>query len=449
VKLLENRVLRGFRIGRLSLGLTGSYLGYQFQNLFLDEQTRESKKRSFQAIAARRIRRELESLKGPVMKLGQMLSMQSHLLSDDVVAELGNLQMRAPPMHPTLARAQFKASFGRFPEEVFRSFTPEPFAAASLGQVHQAITQEGEIVAVKIQYPAIRSAIEDDFKLLRSLAMPARIRGRQHELVFAELEEGILRETDYKNEGQNIDFFRERLKPLPFVRVPLVHWDYSTDRILTMSFIPGEPLPYFLKEMRPSQTERDEIGQRLLKLFEVQLHRIHAMHVDPHPGNYLIDKDGTIGLVDFGCVKRFSADFIELMRAFERRAWLEGERESRRMLQLIWGPEIHKQPRLAAKLFRNVLDFYEMLFPSPGTGSTVIDFGDPKFLNMMIHLWKDSLQCKSVNPEFVFYQRAEMGLYNLLHFLRARLNPTVAVAEVDKQIGADKREAPHLSGLKR
>jgi predicted unusual protein kinase regulating ubiquinone biosynthesis (AarF/ABC1/UbiB family) len=420
---IPNRPLsRGFRIGKLGLSLTGSYIGYQFQNLFLNRDERAESRKSFQTKAARRIRQELESLKGPVMKLGQMLSMQSHLMPEEVLGELANLQMRAPAMHGSLARAQFRASFGKFPEEVFREFSTEPFAAASLGQVHRAVTHHGEIVAVKIQYPAIRSAIEDDFKLLRSVAMPARLRGRQHELVFAELEQGILRETDYKNEGQNIDFFRERLQPLPFVRVPLVYWDYSTDRILTMSLIPGAPLPDFLKEKRPSQTRRDEIGQRLLELFEVQLHRIHAMHVDPHPGNYLIDRDGTIGLVDFGCVKRFSADFIELMHAFERRAWLEGGSETRRMLQLIWGPEIHKQPRLAAKLFRNVLDFYEMLFPSPGSGSTVVDFGDPKFLNMMVHLWKDSLQCKSVNPEFVFYQRAEMGLYNLLHLLRARID---------------------------
>ena len=85
--------------------------------------------------------------------------------------------MQAPGMHPTLARAQFKSALGRYPEEVFRKFEPEPFAAASLGQVHRAITRQGETVAVKIQYPAIRTAIENDFKLFRSLTLPGRATG--------------------------------------------------------------------------------------------------------------------------------------------------------------------------------------------------------------------------------------------------------------------------------
>jgi predicted unusual protein kinase regulating ubiquinone biosynthesis (AarF/ABC1/UbiB family) len=360
----ERPIGRGFRIGKLGLSLTGSYLGYQFQNLFLNrEEKRAEKRKAFQNKAARQIREELESLKGPVMKLGQMLSMQSHLMPEEVLGELSKLQMRAPAMHASLARAQFKASFGKFPEEVFREFNPEPFAAASLGQVHRAVTKRGETVAVKIQYPAIRSAIKDDFKLLRSAAIPARLLLRSHEPVIAEIEQGILKETDYVNEARNIDFFRERLQALPFVRIPLVHHDLSTDRILTMSFISGQPLPDFLKQEKPTSELRNKIGTRLWQLFDLQLHRIHAMHVDPHPGNYLVETDGTIGLVDFGCVKRFSADFIKLMRLFDERAWLQGEGGSRRILELVWGPEILEQPRLAAKLFRDLIDFYEMILP--------------------------------------------------------------------------------------
>src|SRR6185436_4169690 len=240
------RIGRGFRIGRLGLALTGSYLGYQFQNVFLDKEERREKRKSFQTKAARQMREGLGSLKGPVMKLGQMLSMQSHLLPEEVLSELANLQMRAPAMHSTLARAQFKASFGKFPEDVFRSFADEPFAAASLGQVHRAVTKDGQDVAVKIQYPAIRTAIEDDFKLLRSAALPARFTGHATESMVAEVERGILEETDYVNEGRNIDFFRVQLKSLDYIRVPFVHWDLSTDRVLTMSLVLGEPLPDFL-----------------------------------------------------------------------------------------------------------------------------------------------------------------------------------------------------------
>lgn len=425
------RIGRGFRIGRLGLSLTGSYLGYQFQNLFLNARERPQKRKSFQAKAARQIREELESLKGPVMKLGQMLSMQSHLLPEEVLSELANLQMRAPAMHPTLARAQFKASFGKFPEDVFRSFGVEPFAAASLGQVHRAVTKDGQDVAVKIQYPAIRTAIEDDFKLLRSAALPARVSGHATEAMIAEVERGMRQETDYVNEGKNIDFFRAQLKSL--VRVPFVHWDLSTDRILTMSFVSGQPLPDFLARKKPGQEARDRIGAQLLRLFDLQLHHIHVIHADPHPGNYLIDENGTIGLVDFGCVKRFSAEFIEVMRAFEQRIWLQGEEHARRLARLIWGPAVFDKSRLARKLLKDSIDFYEMLFPPPTGRSAVVDFGDAKILTAMFRIWNECLRSKTVNPEFAYYARAEMGLYNLLHMLRAKLDTCAVLAKLGGQ----------------
>jgi len=423
----QSRIGRGLRIGRLGLSLTGSYLGYQFQNLFLKERDRPEKRMSFQKNAARQIRKELESLKGPVMKLGQMLSMQSHILPEEVLSELANLQMRAPAMHPTLARAQFKASFGKFPEEVFREFTPEPFAAASLGQVHRAITKAGEAIAVKIQYPAIRTAIEQDFKLLRSASFPMRLTGHATEAMIAEVERGMLQETDYVNEGRNIDSFRERLKSLDYVCVPRVHWDLSTDRVLCMSFIRGEPLPDFLARNKPSQEARNQLGIRLLKLFNMQLHRMDQIHADPHPGNYLIDSDGTIGLVDFGCVKQFSPEFIELMRAFEERAWLRGNEQARRMVYLIWGAEASRKPRLARQLLDQAIEFYEMLFPGASGRTPVVDFGSDKVLKAIFRIWNDCLRAKTVNPEFAFYSRAEMGLYNLLHLLRARIDTSAVL----------------------
>jgi predicted unusual protein kinase regulating ubiquinone biosynthesis (AarF/ABC1/UbiB family) len=432
----QSRIGRGFRIGKLGLSLTGSYLGYQFQNLFLDERERPEKQKSFQKKAAQQIRKELESLKGPVMKLGQILSMQSQALPEEVLSELANLQMRAPGMHPTLARAQFKASFGKFPEEVFRRFSPEPFAAASLGQVHRAVTKAGEDIAVKIQYPAIRTAIEHDFKLLRSASFPARLTGHATEAMILEVERGMLQETDYVNEGRNIDFFREQLELLDYVRVPRVHWDLSTDRILSMSFIVGEPLPDFLAENKPSQETRNVLGIRLLELFNLQLHRMDQIHADPHPGNYLIGSDGTIGLVDFGCVKKFSPEFIELMHAFEERAWLRGDEHARRMAYLIWGPQAASKPQLARKLLEQAIEFYGMLFPPANSKSAVVDFRNDKILNAMFRIWNNCLRAKTVNPEFAFYTRAEMGLYNLLHLLRAKIDTSAALVKFYERLAA-------------
>ena len=414
-------------MGKLGFGLAGRYVSYQLQKCFLDKSKRVEHGKLFKAVAALQVREELQSLKGPIMKLGQMLSMQSQVLPEEVMHELANLQMRAPAMHPTLARAQFKAAYGKFPEELFAQFSAAPFAAASLGQVHNAVTKSGEQVAVKIQYPAIRSTIENDFKLLRSISLPARLSKFSSEAVIAELEQGILKETDYVNEGKNLDFFREKLKPLSFVKIPTVFWDLTTDRVLTMSLVPGQPLSDFLSKENPSEQMRNQIGSRLLALFFYQVRHAHSIHADPHPGNYLIDPSGRIALVDFGCVKKFSPDFIELVRAFGQPDWHASPEKSRYIARLIWGRKIANQPRIARKLLNETKQFHDNVF---GTRAAV-DFGDPDVLRQMVHLWTESIRRKGVNPEFAFYGRAEIGLYNVLHQLRAKIVTTAVLDNLE------------------
>jgi len=198
-----------------------------------------------------------------------------------------------------------------------------------------------------------------------------------------------------------------------------------------MSFISGEPLPDFITNTKPSQEMRNQIGVQLVELFHLQIHRLRALHADPHPGNYLIKADGTIGLVDFGCVKKFSANFIEIMRAFEQRIWLQGEGHCDRMARLIWGPAILKKARLARELLKRAIHFYEMLFPGLTGGGRVVDFGDPKILKAMFRIFNDNVRNKTVNPEFAFYARAEMGLYNLLHLLRAKVDTSAILEKFD------------------
>src|SRR5262249_18317497 len=146
------------------------------------------------------------------------------------------------PMHPSLARAQFRGSLGRAPEDVFRSFEPEPFAAASLGQVHHAVTKKGEPVVVKIQYPGIRDAIAGDFRWVRTLNIGTQLSRLIPKDVIDELEVQIMAETDYTREAKNIAFFRERLSDTDWMTVPRVWPELSTDRVLTMSLVEGKYL---------------------------------------------------------------------------------------------------------------------------------------------------------------------------------------------------------------
>lgn len=166
---------------RLGAGLAGNFLAYQMQRPFSSAEADTSRKDEMHRKSARQVREELQNLRGPMMKVGQALSMQVHELRPEWIHELSALQMQAPPMHYSLMRAQFKASIGKYPEEVFKSFEEEPCAAASLGQVHWAVTKDGEEVAVKVQYPAVREAVEEDFQFLRRVGLPIRMTGHLDE----------------------------------------------------------------------------------------------------------------------------------------------------------------------------------------------------------------------------------------------------------------------------
>jgi predicted unusual protein kinase regulating ubiquinone biosynthesis (AarF/ABC1/UbiB family) len=356
------------------------------------------------------------------MKVGQALSMQTHLLGPELIEELSALQMQAPPMHPTLMRAQFKAGFGKYPEEVFRSFEPEPFAAASLGQVHWAVTESGEDVAVKIQYPAMREAIESDFQALRAAGFVGRLTGHLKKSLIQEVERGIVEETDYVNEAKNIGHFRKALAPLDFVRVPEVHRELSSDQVLTMSRVPGLRLQEFLKT-NPSQELRDQLGAGLTRLFFFQLFRVQALHADPHPGNYLFNNDGTIGLVDFGCLKYLKPEVVRCYAQFWSREWVNDSKLYAEIIRVVFGPKTSPNELRVRRCMSEIRRFYDEFHPLEKT-QKALDLGDSKFMDRMAELAKTILKNKFLSPEFIFLSRTESGMCNLLHILKARVLTT-------------------------
>ncbi len=431
----DGMVGRGFRLGKLGFGLVGSYLSYQAQNFLLGESDQDQRKARFKRKASRHVRDELGALKGPVMKLGQILSMQTEILPDEALAELATLQMRAPGMHASLARAQFKSSLGKFPEEVFREFDEEPFAAASLGQVHRAVTRDGEKVAVKIQYPAIRAAIENDFRLLRSATLPGQLTGHLPTALLDEIQRGILEETDYKREADNLEFFAKGLGALEYVTVPRVHRELSTDRVLTMSYVEGEVLAELLKR-KPSQQFRNLLGARLCEMYETQLLRLKAVHADQHPGNYLFQPDGRIGLIDFGCVKRFSIDIAELRRCYRARVWRQGEASARQFFRMIYGPKVpHTRAR---KILPIVERWCDAIYPADPDADIVIDFAkdaksDAKLKEIHKELMNRAVRDKLINPEYAFFSRADIGIRYLLREIGAKINFSEIVRQVNGQ----------------
>jgi len=406
----------------MSADIAGSYLGYLVQRAFLNETQSKTKLKSTHTRAARRMRDEMQALRGPAMKIGQTLSLQTGTLPDEVLEELAALQMEAPGMHPSLVRAQVKRSLGAEPEEIFKDFAPEPFAAASLGQVHRALTRQGERVAVKIQYPAIRQAIENDFSLFRTISKPAQASGHIPKAAIDEMEQQTLAETDYHREADNIEFLEKSLAPLTFVKVPRVYREYSSDVVLTMSLMSGQHLDKFLAH-RPSQKLRNKLGSNLFELFYYQVLKVESFHADPHPGNYLFGEDGSISLVDFGCVKSFRPESVAYLRSV---FLYPGSRESadfRRLLEKHYrlaGQSLAPDTRRALIGFAD--NFYRMVYPPEvDKQEQLFDFGDTAFLQKFLRESRNLFRTKGVLTDLIYMGRTEMGLYQMLHRLKAQL----------------------------
>ena len=412
---------RALRMASMGAGAAGSYLSYILQRAFIGRTKGEQKLKSTHTRVARRIRDEMQLLRGPAMKLGQTLSLQTGILPDETLAELVSLQMEAPGMHPSLVRVQVKRSLGREPEEIFARFAPEPFAAASLGQVHEATTREHKRVAVKIQYPGIRETVENDFKWFRAVSKPAQASGHIPKEVIDEMEQQMLAETDYRLEADNINFFGEKLSPLSFVEVPRVFREYSSDKVLTMSFVRGCHLEQFLKQ-KPSQKLRNQLGTNLVELFYFQLLKLGAFHADPHWGNYLFNENASIGLVDFGCAKKLAAAELKYLKSVFLYPGDRHSPEFRRVLETNYRAQGKK---LSTPAYRALVSFsekfYRNVYPPERERHELFDFADKTFLTDYIREATKLFRTKHVMSEYLFMARAEMGLYHTLHALKARV----------------------------
>jgi predicted unusual protein kinase regulating ubiquinone biosynthesis (AarF/ABC1/UbiB family) len=218
----------------------------------------------------------------------------------------------------SLVRRLIKQALGDYPEHVFESFGTQAVAAASLGQVHRARLTDGTDVAVKIQYPNVRESIDADLRVVRGIARKV-VGNRSIDPYLDEVRERLREETDYENEGRNIEFFAEQYRSRTIV-TPRWIPEYTTTTVLTMTFVEGRHLNEYL-ETGPTQEERDRYGQMLWDFVHDQVAADHlTVHADAHPGNFLFRSDGRIGLLDFGCVKHFPRSFRDdLLHLFKAR----------------------------------------------------------------------------------------------------------------------------------
>ncbi len=256
-------------------------------------------------------------LRGTALKISQLLSMELEIFPETWQKELARSYHQVPPLNRALVRKVFRNELNASPEEVFASFNPCAFAAASLGQVHEAELKTGQQVAVKIQYPGIAESIDDDLRLVRGIV---KVMPQKQFLLpaLAEIEDRLREEVDYHLEASRMQWFAKHLH-LDQVQVPEVFPEQGTDRILVMERAQGLHLDDWLAT-NPSSEQRNHFAQLLYDVFMAGMFELGRLHADPHPGNFFFQPDGQLVLLDFGCVKElepeFATIFRELMLAF-------------------------------------------------------------------------------------------------------------------------------------
>ncbi len=252
---------------------------------------------------ARRVRGVLEALGPTFIKLGQILSTRPDIVPADIAEELVHLQDAVPPMAWDDVAAQIVEELGMPPSEAFAHFDREPIASASIAQVHRAITHDGSEVAVKVQRRNIAHTVTSDLSILHFLATQAQKSIHELELidppgVVAEFERALLRELDFTTEARSIGRFRADFSGESGVLIPATFPALSTSRVLTMEFVRGTKVT----AIEHMDVDAEELALRMLRVVFMMVFRNGLFHGDLHPGNILIQPDGTIGLIDFGLV---------------------------------------------------------------------------------------------------------------------------------------------------
>lgn len=261
--------------------------------------------------AARKVLETLGQMKGAALKVGQTLSLGAGHLPPEVREIVAQLFSQAPAMDYAQIAAVVADELGDEPEALFASFEREPFAAASLGQVHRAVTKSGEPVAVKVQYPDVAGALDDDLRnvgtLVRSVGLSRLVDGDAY---YAEVRRELEAELDYRRELALVEEFRGYLARWPELRVPRTYPELSSTRVLVLERFEGPTLHEYTKTIAGiPAAERFRIAMQLTRAVygPFILHRV--IHGDTHPGNFVVLADGSLGVLDFGSIKRFSEGF--------------------------------------------------------------------------------------------------------------------------------------------
>ncbi|MFN4011796.1 MAG: ABC1 kinase family protein [Pannonibacter sp.] len=408
------RVGRYAKVGTNMGGIAAKLAGARLFGLDLDNQK-----------GAAELAAALGGLKGPLMKVAQLLSTIPDVLPPEYAAELAKLQSNAPPMGWAFVKRRMRAELGDGWQGRFASFDKEPSAAASLGQVHKATGHDGRALACKLQYPDMSSAVEADLKQLALLfsvhrRMQSAIDTRE---IAKEISERVREELDYTREARQMAVYRHVLADEPRIRVPDVVDELSTQRLLTMGWLEGTPM---LSWKDADLTVRNRLAETMFHAWWHPFSHFGVIHGDPHLGNYTVFSEagepGGINLLDYGCIRIFPATFVggvvdlykgllhdddaRIVHAYESWGFKSLSRDLINVLNIwarfIYGPLLTDRVRAIAD------------------GVSPAEYGRQEAFRVQKAL--KELGPVTVPREFVFMDRAAIGLGGVFLHLRAELN---------------------------
>lgn len=409
---------------------TGAKVGGNYMKHYAKKMVNPSMdKEELHANNATDIYKSLSELKGSALKVAQMMSMDKNLLPRAYQDKFTMAQYSAPPLSYPLVVKTFQKYFNKTPEQMFDTFTRSAVNAASIGQVHKA-TQNGKPLAVKIQYPGVADSVSSDLKLVRPFALRLlNMNERELDHYMAEVEEKLLEETDYILEVQRSREISGECGHIPNLKFPKYYDEFSSERIITMDWIEGKHIKEWM-DTKPTQKAKNQIGQALWEFYHHQVHNLKQVHADPHPGNFIVQEDDQLGIIDFGCVKVIPEDFYQGYFALIKKELLINEDE---LNQIFYDLEFisDKDTEVEKVYFKGVFKEMISLLGKPFHVEK-FDFADDKFFEQIFQLgdrisndkmFRKSRQARG-SRHGLYVNRTYFGIYNLLNQLEAEVDTT-------------------------
>jgi predicted unusual protein kinase regulating ubiquinone biosynthesis (AarF/ABC1/UbiB family) len=427
-KKVPGRFMRTLKTGGLTSALGGSFLGGKVMDAFRSPAGREKAQAARHVKNATRIVETMAELRGPIMKIGQLLSTHTEALPTTYTEMLSSLQSQAPPMPYADVRKVIIEDLGAPPEELFARFDERAHAAASIGQVHRAWLKTGEAVAVKVQYPGAAQMVDGDLKNLESAIKLVKtvaadmLRNKKFDLspVYEEIAEHIRQETDACRESFNARMMAQVFAGEPQIKVPDVHLDFSGLKVITYEFIEGKSIKDFITEDATDQADAEHIASLLTKAFWGQLLRGGVLHADPHPGNYLVTPTRNLALLDYGCVKIFEPHvihgFLDLAFAYVNDDD-DGMRDVFMRLDMLDDPN---DPQEFEDLRR--IGAYFCLGVQEDKPFSFVDVNYVQQGKELIEYFISRRRIPKAQKEFLFLTRVVLGYYEYFSRLKLKMN---------------------------